>query len=102
MAKLPLIIVSPSIEKRGVEFHDLSVSLSVKYENAVLQAGGIPVTTPTTTDRQSLAEVVRRADGVLLTGGDDINPDLYDRHLPRGVQRTIDSTPDGGGRDWRE
>jgi putative glutamine amidotransferase len=102
MAKSPLIIVSPSIEKRGVEFHDLSVSLSVKYENAVLQAGGIPVTTPTTTDRQSLAEVVRRADGVLLTGGDDINPDLYDRHLPRKVQRTIDPTPDGGGRDWRE
>jgi putative glutamine amidotransferase len=78
MAKPPLILVSPSIEKRGVEFHDLSVSLSVKYENAVLQAGGIPVTTPTTTDRQLLAEVVRRADGVLLTGGDDINPDLYD------------------------
>ena len=102
MAKSPLIIVSPSIEKRGVEFHDLSVSLSVKYENAVLQAGGIPVTTPTTIDRQRLAEVVRRADGVLLTGGDDINPDLYDRHLPRAVRRTVDTTPDGGGRDWRE
>ena len=102
MAKSPLIIVSPSIEKRGIEFHDLSVSLSVKYENAVLQAGGIPVTTPTTNDRKSLAEVVRRADGVLLTGGDDINPDLYDRHLPRAVRQTIDTTPDGGGRDWRE
>ena len=102
MAKPPLIIVSPSIEKRGVEFHDLSVSLSVKYENAVLQAGGIPVTTPTTNDRKSLAEIVRRADGVLLTGGDDINPDLYDRHLPRAVRQTIDPTPDGGGRDWRE
>src|ERR1700690_4626479 len=102
MAKSPLIIVSPSIEKRGVEFHDLSVSLSVKYENAVLQAGGIPVTAPTTTDRERLAEVVRRADGVLLTGGDDIHPDLYDRHLPRTVRRTVDTTPDGGGRDWRE
>jgi hypothetical protein len=31
MAKPPLIIVSPSIEKRGVEFQELSVSLSVKY-----------------------------------------------------------------------
>ncbi len=46
MANPPLILVSPSIEKRGVEFHDLSVSLSVKYDYAVLQAGGIPVTTP--------------------------------------------------------
>ncbi|MGO8838328.1 MAG: gamma-glutamyl-gamma-aminobutyrate hydrolase family protein [Limisphaerales bacterium] len=102
MAKPPLIIVSPSIEKRGVEFHDLSVSLSVKYENAVLQAGGIPVTTPITTDRRMLAEVVGRVDGVLLTGGDDINPDLYDRRLPRAVRRTVGTTPDGGRRDLRE
>ena len=95
MAMPPLILVSPSIEKRGVEFHDLSVSLSVKYEYAVLQAGGIPVTTPTTTDRRMLAEVVRRADGVLLTGGDDINPDLYDQNLPRAVRKTVGATPDG-------
>ena len=102
MGKTPLIIVTPSIEKRGVEFHDLSISLSVKYENSVLQAGGLPVTLPTTTARQQLAEVIRRADGVLLTGGDDINPDLYDRHLPRAVRRTIETTPDGGRRDLRE
>ena len=50
----------------------------IKYENAMLQAGGIPVTAPTTTDRAMLAEIVRRVDGVVLTGGDDINPGLYD------------------------
>jgi len=102
MAGMPLILVSPSIEKRGVEFHDLSVSLSVKYENAVLQAGGIPVTVPTTTDRRVLAEMVRRVQGVLLTGGDDINPDLYTENLPRAVRKTVGTTPDGGGRDLRE
>ena len=102
MAGMPLILVSPSIEKRGVEFHDLSVSLSVKYEYAVAQAGGIPVTAPTTTDRALLAEIVRRVDGVLLTGGDDINPDLYAKNLPRAVRKTVGATPDGGGRDLRE
>ena len=102
MAKPPLILVSPSIEKRGVEFHDLSVSLSVKYDYAVTQAGGIPVTAPATADRALLAEAVRRVDGVLLTGGDDINPDLYDKHLPLAVRITVGLTPDGGGRDWRE
>jgi putative glutamine amidotransferase len=102
MTRPPLILVSPSIEKRGVEFHDLSVSLSVKYDFAVARAGGIPVTVPTTTDRALLAEAVRRADGVLLTGGDDINPDLYDRRLPSAVRKTVGTTPDGGGRDWRE
>jgi putative glutamine amidotransferase len=102
MAKPPLILVSPSIERRGVEFHDLSASLSVKYDFAVTQSGGIPVTAPATTDRALLAEAVRRVDGVLLTGGDDINPDLYARNLPRAVRKTVETTPDGGGRDLRE
>src|SRR6516164_249276 len=102
MARKPLILVSPSIEKKGVEFHDLSVSLSIKYENAVLRAGGMPVTVPTTTDQRALAETVQRVDGVLLTGGDDINPDLYTRHLPHAIRRTVAQTPDGGGRDLRE
>ncbi len=98
----PLILVSPSIEKRGVEFHDLSASLSVKYDSAVLQAGGIPVTMPTTTDRAVLAECVRRVEGVLLTGGDDINSDLYDQKLPAKIKKTVEQTPDGGARDLRE
>jgi putative glutamine amidotransferase len=97
-----LILVTPSIEKRGVEFHDLSVSLSVKYENAILQAGGIPIITPITTDRALLAETLRRVDGVMLTGGDDINPDLYTKNLPRAVRKTVEQTPDGGGRDLLE
>jgi len=102
MERRPLILVSPSIEKRGVEFHDLSASLSVKYDFAVLQAGGIPVTVPATTDRAVLAECVRRVEGVMLTGGDDINSDLYDAKLPAKLKKTVEQTPDGGARDLRE
>ena len=102
MAKPPLILVTPSIERRGVEFHDLSASLSVKYDFAVTQSGGIPVTAPASTDRALLAEVVRRVDGVLLTGGDDINPGLYAPNLPPAIRKTVGTTPDGGGRDLRE
>ena len=97
-----MILVSPSIEKRGAEFHDLSASLSVRYNNAILQAGGIPVSAPTTTDRATLAECVRRTDGVLLTGGDDINPALYEKKLSRKILKTVEQTPDGGARDLRE
>lgn len=102
MAKPPLILVSPSIAKHGVEFHDISASLSARYNTAILQAGGVPLTAPTSTDRAVLAECVRRTDGVLLTGGDDINPDLYDKSLSKKVLKTIEQTPDGGGRDMRE
>jgi putative glutamine amidotransferase len=102
MARLPLILITPSIEKRGIEFHDLSASLSIKYENAVLQAGGIPLTAPISSDKKILAEIVRRVDGVLLTGGDDINPDLYAKKLPKKISATIEQTPDGGKRDLLE
>jgi putative glutamine amidotransferase len=102
MGRVPLILVSPSIEKRGVEFHDLSASLSLRYNSAVLEAGGIPVCGPISGDREVLAEAVRRTDGVLLTGGDDINPGLYEKKLPAKVARTVEQTPDGGARDLRE
>jgi len=102
MARQPLILITPSTEKSGVEFHDLSASLSIKYENAVLQAGGIPLTVPISSDRKILAEIVRRADGVLLTGGDDINPDLYEKNLPKNIRATIEPSPDGGKRDLLE
>lgn len=106
MAKPPLILVSPSIEKRGVEFNDVSISLSMRYELAILAAGGIPVIAPATTDRAILAESLRRTDGVLLTGGDDINPqlyaDLYEKPLPKKILQTVETTPDGGQRDARE
>lgn len=85
-----------------MEFHDLSASLSVRYNSAILRAGGIPVTAPTSTDRATLAEAVRRTDGVLLTGGDDINPALYEKKLPRKILKTIETTPDDGARDVRD
>src|ERR1700744_3338965 len=106
MANLPLILVSPGIEKRGVEFNDVSISLSMRYELAILQAGGIPVVAPATTDRSILAESIRRTDGVLLTGGYDINPDLYadlyEKKLSRKMLKTVEQTPDNGQRDVRE
>jgi len=101
-SKPPLILVSPSIEKEGVEFHDPSASLSLCYNAAILQAGGIPLTIPTSTHRAVLAECVRRTDGVLLSGGEDINPALYEKKLPRNIMRTIGMTPDDGSRDLCE
>ena len=102
MGRAPLILVTPSIEQHGAEFHDLSASLSLQYNGAILRAGGVPVTAPTTTDRDALAEALRRTEGVLLTGGDDINPSLYAEKLPRKILKTVVETPDGGERDLQE
>src|SRR5436190_19947754 len=98
----PMILISPDVESEGKEFGDLSISLSAKYEQAVIFSGGVPLTMPATDSRDVVAECVRRSDGVLLTGGDDVNPSLYVNGLPEAVFRTLDLTPDGGRRDYRE
>jgi putative glutamine amidotransferase len=102
MTRSPLILISPSIESQGVEFHDRSISLSEAYPRAVAEAGGMPLTLPVGTSRELMAECVRRCDGVLLTGGDDIEPGVYAKAVPRKLRRTVSTTPDGGERDLRE
>ncbi|HYG22961.1 MAG TPA: gamma-glutamyl-gamma-aminobutyrate hydrolase family protein [Verrucomicrobiae bacterium] len=98
----PLILVSPSIESAGVEFEDRSISLSEAYPRAVADAGGIPLTLPVGKSRELIAECVRRCDGVLLTGGDDIEPSIYADELPPKLRATVGTTPDNGERDFRE
>jgi putative glutamine amidotransferase len=69
---------------------------------AVQAAGGVPIIAPATIDRAVLAECVRRVDGVLLTGGDDINPYLYEKKIAPEILKTIEQTPDHGRRDTTE
>ena len=98
----PLILVSPDVESKGKEFADLSSSLSANYQLALARAGALALTMPMTVSRELIAECVRRCDGVLLTGGDDVDPRLYGARLPGRVRRTVSTTPDGGERDLRE
>ncbi len=102
MTKPPLILISPSIEAAGVEFQDRSLSLSEAYPRAVAAAGGLPLTMPSGQSRELIAECVRRSDGVLITGGDDIEPRLYKDRVPGKLRKTVETTPDGGERDFRE
>ena len=98
----PLILVSPNIEKKGDEFGDLSISLSETYQQVLMGTGAIPIALPASVSRELIAECVRRCDGVLLTGGEDVDPRLYTRKLSPRLLRTVTVTPDGGERDLRE
>lgn len=95
----PVILVSPSTQKQGAEFGDLSISLSECYTDAILAAGGLPCIMPPTTSRQVIAELVRRCDGVMLTGGDDIQPGLYSSDLPAELAQTVGDV-DGARDAW--
>jgi len=85
----PLILISPSTSKRGVEFEDNSVSLSNQYCMAVAAAGGLPWIAPAIPAKPLVAESVARCDGVLLTGGDDVQTKLYAPKLDKKLQKTV-------------
>jgi putative glutamine amidotransferase len=102
MTEPPLILISPSMEKRGDEFSDPSISLSEMYPRAIMAAGGMPLILPATASPELIAHCVRRCDGVLLTGGEDIEPDLHRDVVEEPLRRTVTTTPDGGERTLRE
>ena len=73
---------------------DFSVDLYyADYGRGVLEAGGLPVHIPLDVDP---AELIPRLDGVLLTGGADINPQRY------GQESSTDAFPPEPLRDEHE
>jgi len=89
MQSAPLILVTPSTEAKGVEFYDYSISLSQTYLDAISTAGGLPLVVPAAPSPKLVAEYVRRCDGVMLTGGDDIQPELYYPDVPAELRKTV-------------
>ncbi len=73
MASIPVIgITANSILAN--EKSSAQVSLSQTYIDAVLHAGGAPVILPPTLAGEALKSMLARLDGVLLSGGSDIDP----------------------------
>jgi putative glutamine amidotransferase len=71
MSRPPLIGVTTSIT---IGTHPERAYVNSAYLNAVQRAGGIPVALPPQLSATSLAELARTVDGLLLTGGGDIDP----------------------------
>ena len=91
----PLVLIAPSTEKKGVEFSDISINLSECYPRAIIAAGGVPAMLSCTPLAEYVAESVERADGVLMTGGDDIQPRLHTTSLDPHVEKTVSSVEPG-------
>lgn len=87
----PLIGISGKAEKASVMGLDQRFIRLVPemiftprdYVSAVEAAGGIPVVLPQTREKKTLEGILDRIDGLLLTGGEDIDPLLYgeDHHM---------------------
>lgn len=96
----PLILITPHTERQGTELPDPALSLSHRYAEAILAAGGLPLVMGCSLDQSVVRENVALANGILLSGGEDVAPDLYTADLPSDVRQTI--VPAEGQRDLFE
>lgn len=71
----PLIGVTTSITFGR---HPERAYLNSAYLAAVQEAGGVPVPLPPQLDDRALMELAHRLDGLLLTGGGDVDPASFD------------------------
>src|SRR4051812_15880318 len=88
MNPVPMILIAPSTQKAGEEFYDYAISLSDAYSRAVIEGGGIPFISPCAPGAKTVSEMVARADGILLSGGDEIQPKLYLDDVPEDLAKT--------------
>lgn len=55
-------------------FSGQDVTIREVFHKQVIEAGGTPLLIPPTTDKQVIVNILDRIDGLLLTGGADVNP----------------------------
>jgi putative glutamine amidotransferase len=76
--KRPLIGITANESKNINPPHSLIFSLNQVYVSAIEEAGGVPLILPPILGEDSMREVFARLDGIVFSGGGDINPTIYD------------------------
>ena len=72
-AQFPVARRQPVIGITG-NYEDLTCKLGRGYYDSVVRAGGVPVVIPPSADKGVLMNTLDRIDGLVLSGGADINP----------------------------
>lgn len=77
----PIIGITSDIDENGETF------LKADYSRAILRAGGLPVVLPA--GLEDIDEICNRMDGLLLTGGEDVNPLLFGEEPKRELGKIV-------------
>ena len=70
--KKPIIAVTPLFDNKLN-----SIWMLPNYLDGIIKAGGIPVILPLNIQEREIIHLVSKFDGFLITGGQDIDPNLY-------------------------
>lgn len=73
----PIIGITSSHEKENGLRNYHRTTVSIDYTKGVIEGGGIPIIIPTTNDIEIIKEQLKLIDGLILSGGPDINPVHY-------------------------
>lgn len=84
----PLIGLTMSLEGEKKQ------CLNRSYSDAVLQAGGIPLLIPYIVDDQTIRQLSLKLDGLILTGGGDIDPTLFDEEPNQNLGEIVPDRDD--------
>jgi putative glutamine amidotransferase len=82
----PLIGLTTSLSQTEGKPHGDRIGVSARYCQALAAAGGDPLLIPCLGDPELLAGIFPLLDGLLFTGGPDINPRRYGREIAPGCE----------------
>ena len=92
---MPRVLVSAATERSGPDLSECATHLPEAYQTALLEAGGIPLAMPGAVSRPVIAACVDACDGVLLTGGEDVDPRIYGPKLRPELHNSLSAAHGG-------
>jgi len=78
---LPTPMIGITTYRNNNQYGFPQYSLSEAYNAALARAGGLPIMIPLALPESSLEALLPRMDGLLLSGGGDIHPQIYNHTL---------------------
>ncbi len=79
-----LLPASPWTVELGIAAHNQDFQgLATDYADMIQRAGGIPLVLPTVEDLEGARQLWGKLDGLLLSGGNDLNPQTYGHRVQR-------------------
>lgn len=70
-------------------FGDKGCELAEGYFSCIEAAGGVPLVIPVLTETSALMQILNRIDGLMLSGGGDLNPLLLEQDPSPGCTASI-------------
>ena len=91
MSKMPIIGISSSIivDNSGSFAGYMRAYVNKDYVDAVIRAGGVPLIIPFSTDKEVIISQAQLIDGLILSGGHDINPYNYGQEPSQKIGETF-------------